>query len=71
MVEESWLLEWYVMLENQSFMDQIHQSVSISKFLFYLIEFFNFSHNSNTFFILLYFDSPYVFLIFSVSQIWV
>ena len=41
-VEESMLLELYVMLQNQSFTDQLHQSVSISKFLFYLIEFFNF-----------------------------
>ena len=39
MVEESRLLEWYVMLENQNFMDQLHQSVSISKFLFYSTEF--------------------------------
>ena len=42
MVKESRLLEWYVMLENQSFIDQLCQSVSISKFLFYLIEFFKF-----------------------------
>ena len=29
MTEESRLLEWYVLLEDQCFMDQLHQSVSI------------------------------------------
>ena len=41
--EESRLLEWYVMLENHSFMDQLHQSIST----------FNFSCNSKFFKILL------------------
>ena len=37
MTEESRLLEWYVLLENQCFMDQLYQSVSISQFLFHKI----------------------------------
>ena len=36
MTEESWLLEWYVLLEDQCFMDQLHQSV-FSQLLFHKI----------------------------------
>ena len=35
MTEESGLLEWYVLLEDQCFMDQLHQSVNIFQFLFH------------------------------------
>ena len=41
MARESMLLEWYSIMDDQCFISQLHQAVSISLFQFYLMKFGN------------------------------